>query len=53
MTTQSQLSPGDAFILFAMFLWLTIAVGPWWVGVILFFTSMLINTIVYYIKNRR
>lgn len=34
---------GDAFLNIIILLWLTIAVGPWWVGVLTFFISFFIN----------
>lgn len=34
---------GDAVLIFAMFIWLTVAVGPWWLGAGLFVMACILN----------
>lgn len=34
---------GDAFVVFALWCWLTFGVGPWWLGVGIMAIGMLIN----------
>jgi hypothetical protein len=34
---------GDALLMLAMLVWLTVAVGPWWLGVGLFLAAWAIN----------
>jgi hypothetical protein len=34
---------GDALLLFGMFIWLCVAVGPWWVGAALFVVASVVN----------
>lgn len=37
--------PGEAFLGLAVLVWLSIAVGPWWVGVVLFLVGLGLNLI--------
>lgn len=34
---------GDGVLLLAMLIWLSVGVGPWWLGVVLFFGAMIVN----------
>ena len=34
---------GDGFIMLAVILWLSISVGPWWIGVMIIFVGWFIN----------
>lgn len=38
---------GDAATILAMLAWLSASVGPWWLGLVLFFGGMLINICTY------
>ena len=43
---------GDALLLFALWLWLTVAVGPWWLGVGLFLLAWALNLVGIYLSRR-
>ena len=43
---------GDGVVCLAMLVWLTVAVGPWWVGVTLFCGAMVLNLIHDEVKRR-
>lgn len=34
---------GDAVFLFALWVWMTISVGPWWVGALIFVIGSALN----------
>ncbi len=34
---------GGKFIALAMLLWLSVSVGPWWIGLILFLFGMIVS----------
>ena len=36
---------GDAMFVFAIWAWMTVSVGPWWVGVLILFAGSLLNAI--------
>ena len=36
---------GDVFLDMALFVWVTAAVGPWWIGVVLFVCAFLLNIV--------
>jgi len=42
---KTQLNLGDSALLFAMWLWLTVAVGPFWLGAVLFGVAWLLNLV--------
>lgn len=37
---------GDSLLLLAMLVWLTVSVGPWYLGVSMFLSAALINFVV-------
>lgn len=50
---------GDAIVVLGLAVWMSVAVGPWWVGVALFVAGFLVNlavrmfVVVYLRKKRR
>lgn len=42
---KTQLNLGDAILLFSLFIWVTIEVGPWWLGVSIFILAIILNII--------
>lgn len=43
---------GDAIFLLGLFLWVTVAVGPWWVGIALFLAGGAVNYAVHGVPLR-
>lgn len=45
--------PGDALLLAALFLWVSVAVGPWWVGALIFAAGWVVNAAHAISKQKR
>ena len=43
MEKNSGRDPGGKLIVMAMLVWLSVSVGPWWVGLILFLGGLVVN----------
>jgi hypothetical protein len=39
------MKPGDALLSLVVLVWVSISVGPWWVGVIAFLAAWVLNAI--------
>lgn len=39
---------GDELLLIALLVWLSVRVGPWWLGVVLFVAAWVVNLIFAY-----
>lgn len=37
------MKPGDGLLLIALLVWLSVRVGPWWLGVVLFVAAWVVN----------
>jgi hypothetical protein len=44
---------GSRVLLFGLWLWLTLAVGPWWLGVILLLLAMCVGLAAAEVERRR
>jgi hypothetical protein len=46
------LNIGNNVIALAMLVWMSVSVGPWWVGVIIFLCGMVMNLVVQLGKKK-
>lgn len=44
---------GDGVLLLGLFAWMTVSVGPWWVGAGIFAAGWLLNAVVAIAKRNR
>lgn len=43
---------GDKLVCFGLLIWMSVSVGPWWIGLILFLCGMVVNLSVRLAKKK-
>lgn len=43
---------GNGIVTLTMLVWMSVAVGPWWIGVIIFLCGMILNLLVTLAKKK-